>query len=259
VIEDHGVLTKTYYTQRTTRPTSYVNPVIRHPYKFAFWPGASVVNGNTLQALGTEVRFRKDGTTSPMRLELATFTLPSLARLGLRPMPSFGVDWPGGILTDGGYTYLYGNSAHGIYAARVTGTDLSSPWMYSDGSGWTADFAQAVPVEHMKTLSRFSVSKVGSLYVLIARPAYSNEIVGAFGCSPVGPFGPPQSIYAPPEPSAYPQSYGVLTYSAHAHPELSNDPNTLVVSYDVNPMGTQGLKIPDASIYRPRFIDVTVR
>ena len=103
------------------------------------------------------------------------------------------------------------------------------------------------------------VSKVGSLYVLIARPAYSNSIVGAFGCSPVGPFGPPQNIYAPPEPSAYPQSYGVLTYSAHAHPELSNDPNTLVVSYDVNPMGTQGLKIPDASIYRPRFIDVTVR
>jgi hypothetical protein len=82
--------------------------------------------------------------------------------------------------------------------------------------------------------------------------------VSAFGCSPIGPFGPQQEIYTPPEPSTYPHSYGVITYNAHAHPELSPSSNTLVISYDVNPAVPKGLAIPDASIYRPRFIDVTL-
>ena len=50
----------------------------------------------------------------------------------------------------------------------------------------------------------------------------------------------------------------MITYGAHAHPELSSNPNTLVVSYDVNPKAAQGINSPDAWIYRPRFIDVHV-
>ena len=50
---------------------------------------------------------------------------------------------------------------------------------------------------------------------------------------------------------------GVVTYGAFAHPELSPSPNTLVVSYDVSPLGPAAGTITDASIYRPRFLDVT--
>ena len=103
------------------------------------------------------------------------------------------------------------------------------------------------------------MSKVGAVYLLIARSMVgSSEIVGVPGCSPVGPFGSPQNVYATPEPSAYPGNDGVMTYGAHAHPELSASPNTLVVSYDVNPINPKAIQNPDSSIYRPRFIELTV-
>ena len=68
-----------------------------------------------------------------------------------------------------------------------------------------------------------------------------------------GRLGAPQNFFL-----RFPPSYGVVTYGARAHPELSTAPNTLVVSYDVNFAATHGLENPDSSVYRPRFIDVTV-
>jgi len=56
----------------------------------------------------------------------------------------------------------------------------------------------------------------------------------------------------------YPSYGGVETYDAQVHPELSTAPNVLVASYDVNFWATHGLVNPDASVYRPRFIDITV-
>ena len=145
------------------------------------------------------------------------------------------------------------------YAALVVGTDLTSPWAYYDGSGWTANAGAAVPIENVGTTSHFSVTPIGNEYVFISKPSVeSNGIVAAFGCSPIGPFGAAQTIYSTPEPGQYPASDGVLTYGAHAHPDLSSSPNTLVISYDVNPKGKKGLDIPDASVYRPRFIDLTL-
>ena len=259
IVDSQGALTKTYFTNRTHRPTAYVNPVIRHPYVYAFWPGGSVVNGNTLQVLGRKMKFKRDGTYTGDGEYLATFALPSLKRLELAALPWTGIDWSAGIMSDGGYTYLYGSSGAAIFTARVVGTDLTSPWAYFDGTGWTPDSAAAVPVESLPTLSHFSVSDVGGTYILVARSTVeSDEIVGAVGCSPVGPFGPQVNIYNTPEPTQYPASDGVMTYGAHAHPELSPSPNTLLVSYDVNPIAPQGLKNPDSSIYRPRFITVTV-
>jgi hypothetical protein len=130
----------------------------------------------------------------------------------------------------------------------VAGTDLTVPWSYYDGSGWTSDPAAAVPIESIGTVSHFSVSRVGGLYVFISKSSWlTNEITAAFSCSPVGPFGAPQAIYATPESSEFP---GVVTYGAFAHPDLSTLPNTLVVSYDVGAVGPP--------LYRPRFLDVTV-
>jgi len=120
----------------------------------------------------------------------------------------------------------------------------------SDGSGWTANPETAVPIADVGTVSHLSVTPIGNEYVCISKPSVeSNGIVATFGCSPVGPFGPAQTIYSIPELGQYPATYRVITYGAHAHPDLSSSPNTLAISYDVNPKGKKGLDIPDAPVY----------
>jgi hypothetical protein len=208
--------------------------------------------------IGLNVQYTTNGGYHVLGNSLATLALPSLKPLGLQALPPSGTDWSGGILRDGGYTYLYGSSGLNTYTARVVGTNLAAPWSFYDGSGWTSDPAAAVAVENIGTKSHFSVSKVGGHYVFITKTAWeTNNITAAFGCSPVGPFGSPQAIYATPEGAEFPSGDGVVTYGAFAHPELSPSPNTLVVSYDVTAVGPMAGSITDASIYRPRFLDVT--
>jgi hypothetical protein len=259
VVERNGVLTKTLYKGRRNAATAFLDPVPQNPSGYGFWPGSMVVNGKTLDVIGLDVTFAVNGTYSVTGNSLATFTLPSLRLVALQALPVSQTDWSGGTLRDGGYTYIYGSSQPNTFAARVAGTNLAVPWSYYDGNGWTSDPAAAVPIENVGTLSHFSVSKVRGVYVFITKSSFkTNEITAAFGCSPVGPFGSPEPIYATPEGSEYPSSYAVSTYGAFAHPELSTSPNTLVVSYDVGAQGPVSTSVIDASIYRPRFLDVTV-
>jgi hypothetical protein len=259
VIERKGVLTRTLHKRRKGVPVAFLNPVPQDPEGQGFWPGSMVVSGSTLQVIGLDMRFSGNGVFTVLGNSIATFALPSLNLLGLRALPASAVDWSGGVLSDGGYTYLYGSAQNNTYAARVAGTNLMAPWSYYDGSGWTSNAAAAVPTETIGTTSHFSVAKVAGLYMFISKTSWeTNEITAAFGCSPVGPFGPPQPLYATPEGAQYPPGDGVVTYGAFAHPELSKSPNTLVVSYDVKAVGPTSGTSTDASIYRPRFLDVTV-
>ena len=260
VIQRNGVLTKTRYKHRRKNLMAFLNPVPTDPSRYGIWPGSMVLSGTTLQVIGLNVKFERNGMYSVTGNSLATFALPSLRLQRLQSLPPSNTDWSEGVLRDGGYTYVYGNAAPNTYAARVEGDNLSAPWSYYDGSGWTSDAAAAEPISSVGTLSHFSVSKVGSLYVLITKSFLTtNVITAAFGCNPVGPFGPPQPIYATPEASEFPSVDGVVTYGAFAHPELSKSPNTLVVSYDVNVSSTNNDPALDASLYRPRFLDVTIR
>ncbi len=266
VIEQNGALTGTLYTQpsnhRFAKPSAYVNPVPRNAFKYGFWPGAMVVSGNTLQVIMQEKRFKLGSfTVTPLGDFIAYFQLPSLTLQAVDPLPhNSSIGWGQFAVTDSGYTYIYGASGGNAYAARVVGTSLATPWQYYNGSGWTADVATAVPIGN-NVGQHFSVSRIGSAYALITIPSYTeNGVMGAFGCSPVGPFGPQQTLYSTPERSMYPSSYNVVSYGAHAHPELTTAPNTLVVSYDVNEerYGPRGVAVENASVYRPRFIDVTL-
>ncbi len=259
IVERKGVLTRTLYKGRRNAASAFLSPVPQSPSQYGFWPGSMLVNGSTLQVIGLDVTFGRSGGYSVTGNALATFAIPSLRLLGLQTLPTSQTDWSGGILRDGRYTYIYGSSQPNTFAARVAGTNLSTPWSYYDGIGWTSNPMAAVPIENTGTLSHFSVSRVGGLYVFITKSSFStNEITAAFGCSPVGPFGSPEPIYATPESSQYPSAYSVSTYGAFAHPELSTSPNTLVVSYDVGAQVPISTPVLDASIYRPRFLDVTL-
>jgi hypothetical protein len=265
VVQSNGVLTTTLYTpgRKRQKPSAYVNPDPKNTFSLGFFPGASVVNGNSLQVLMEEVGFTKIpnhvGNFTWLGDSIGVFSLPNLALVEVAPLPSSSIEWTSGTLSDAGFTYIYGTGTGNVYAARVAGTDLTAAWTYYNGQTWTTDASRVVPIEHAGDRTHLSVSKVaGSFGTGYAFVTGYTQVVSAFGCSPIGPFGSQQAIYTPPEPSTYPHSYGVITYNAHAHPELSPSSNTLVISYDVNPAVPKGLAIPDASIYRPRFIDVTL-
>jgi hypothetical protein len=264
VIESNGTLTATLYTARPR--SAYVNPVRKHTFTYGFFPGGSVVNGGSVQVLMAEVKFTRrvhqNFNFVVLRDYVGVFSLPNLTLVGVQPVPFSGIDWSAGVLSDSGYTYIYGGGSGNVYAARVPGTDLTQPWAYYGSGGWTANASGAVPIENKASEgSHLSVTRVagtfGVAYALVTASS-GNKITTAFGCSPIGPFGARQAIYTTPEPSKYPASDGVITYGAHAHPELSSSSNTLVISYDVDPIGPKGLAVRDASIYRPRFIDVTL-
>jgi len=270
IVESNGALTKTYFTLTPKAPegaTAFLSLRPDLTFKYGFWPAAAVVNGNSVQVIGTERVFAraKYGTERSLSgAYIATLGLPDLAALGFQRLPVklTRADWVGGVLTDGGYTYIYLGLTTRIAVARVVGTNLGSPWTFYDGNGWSPHFSKAVAVESIGFENHFSVIPIGSgNYLFIERDAaWSNDIMAAIGCSPAGPFGSSETIYTAPEPSTYPASYGgVGTYDAQVHPELSTSPNTLLASYDVNFVQIPSFEdISDASVYRPRFLQITV-
>lgn len=116
----------------------------------------------------------------------------------------------------------------------------------------------AVAIENGAGIGHYSLSNFGDGYELIGKPSLSSSaVLGAFGYSPIGPFGPRGTSIHSRTISISSRRRGRHLWSARP-PELSTSPNTLVISYDVDPIGPQGLAIRDASVYRPRFIDVTL-
>ncbi|MBF8188642.1 DUF4185 domain-containing protein [Nonomuraea sp. K274] len=177
--------------------------------------------------------------------------------ISVHDLPSgHAVAWASGMLKDGGYTYVYGvedlGSAKYMHLARVRGQSLLGDWEFRTAGGtWSPNEADSA---RMMTgvANEYSVSKVGSGYVLITHDttvALNPNIVAYFSCSPAGPFTGKQHVYTTPETSG-----NIFTYNAHAHPEVDGD--GLVVSYNVNSFVNTD-HYHDVSIYRPRFLDVS--
>ena len=264
VVEDHGKLTRTYYTPggRYRLATGYIDPNLQRRFRYAFWPASAVVQGDKVLLLGNERYFYRSALTGNISgAYVATLALPSLKRVGFAELAAGTVEdqYIAGTLTDGGYTYIYLVASKGdVLAARVPGTDLFAPWSYYSAGRWAPQLSSATPIEQVDFTNHVSITPVDGRFLYVARSAqYTTQIVAALGCSPVGPFGPAATVYSVPEPAAYPASYGVHSYGAHAHPELSTAPGTLVVSYDVNFWAVHGLANPDSTVYRPRFLELS--
>ena len=100
------------------------------------------------------------------------------------------------------------------------------------------------------------------LTTMLGGKLFSDWLVGRFGPSPVGPFGPALTLYRASEGggSGRYRNAGVYTYNAHVHPEYSTS-TRVVISYDVNSLDTApgGEVYRQVSIYRPRFVVVSLR
>lgn len=199
---------------------------------------------------------------------LATLDGDSLQLESIMDLPSeTGINWGSWTLEEGPYTYIYGiadpEGVRSSYVARTRGHDaLAGDWSFWNGTGWVTDEADAVPVVPY-VANEFSVAQYRDGYLLITQDTselFSTRIVARTSCSPTGPFSEPVEIYRTPE-TGLAGSYGdadVFTYNAHEHPNLRKG-NRLLVTYNVNTFDNVGDVYDDASIYRPRFIDVELK
>ncbi len=181
------------------------------------------------------------------------------------------VSWGAWLLRDHGFTYVYGSEDLGahkyLHIARVRGEDLTRPWQYlaADGS-WSGEETDSARVgdgagADVEVSNEFSVVRHGAVYVMVTQDMSAPLSAGidlAFSCTPQGPFTDEQTVYTTPESGPF-GSYGngnVFTYNPHEHRELG-DSRHLVISYNVNSFVNTDL-YADASVYRPRFVDVTL-
>ncbi|MFB4276472.1 DUF4185 domain-containing protein [Nonomuraea sp. MTCD27] len=225
-----------------------------------YWAGDATLAGGIVEVTYQEYERYGPGAWDWRwhRNVLARFAPGRLQQpISVHDLPSgHGVSWASGTLKDGGYTYVYGvedlGSPKYMHIARVKGQSLLGAWEYLKADGtWSASEADSARVMS-GVANEYSVSRVGSGYVLITHDtteALSANIVAYSACSPFGPFTGRQHVYTTPETGG-----NIFTYNAHAHPEIAG--GGLVVSYNVNSfVNTDHYR--DVSIYRPRFLDVT--
>lgn len=287
VVQDGGTtpfVNNTFVETRKGRPVATVTggttdaPTALMPPPDAshwYWARDGLMLGGRLDVVYSE--FKTTGT-GPLdfgwdRNVLATFDPAHLGEpLSVTQLPSAtGISWGAWIARDHGYTYVYGSEDLGahkyLHTARVAGSDLTRPWQYLTADGtWSADESASARVggdagAPFEVSNEFSVVKHGSVYVMVTQDMSQPLSAGidlAYSCSPDGPFVDETTAYTTPEtgPSG---SYGnpnVYTYNPHEHQELG-DRRHLVVSYNVNSFTNTDL-YADASIYRPRFVDITL-
>jgi hypothetical protein len=168
------------------------------------------------------------------------------------------VQWSGWLLRDRRYTYIYGvedlGAAKYQHVARVRGDDLTAkPWQYWTGSGWSPDEnASARVLEGVA--NEHSVTRWQDGYLLVThntKELFSKSVLAYFSCSPTGPWVNPVELYQTPETGG-----NIITYNSQEHPEQRQG-NSLLVSYNVNSLVSDEL-YDDVSIYRPRFVSVSL-
>jgi hypothetical protein len=266
VVQQGGTL-KTVTGGTATNPTAPVPP----PSNGWYWVGAAQTSGAGRNLDVVALRFERTGTGQWdwhwASNYLARFDSKTLKLRSLTPLPSAAnVQWSGWLLRDGGYTYIYGvedlSASKYEHVARVRGDDLTAkPWEYWTGSGWSADETASTRVLE-GVANEHSVTRWGDGYVLVThdtKELFSKRVLGYFSCSPTGPFVKPVELYQTPETGAT-GSYGnanIITYNSHDHPDLRRG-NTLLISYNVNSLDANTDLYADVSIYRPRFVGVTL-
>jgi hypothetical protein len=287
VVQDGGTtpfVNNTFVESRGTRPTATVTggtadaPTALLPPPDAdhwYWARDGMDLDGRLDVVYSEFKTTGSG---PLdfgwdRNVLARFAPGHLGTpLSVTPLPSAGgVSWGAWLLRDHGFTYVYGSEDLGahkyLHVARVPGSDLTRPWQYltADG-GWSPRETASARVgdgsgADFQVSNEFSVVKHGPVYVMVTQDMSQPLSAGidlAYSCSPAGPFVDETTAYDTPETGqlgTY-KSRNVYSYNPHEHQEFG-DARHLVVSYNVNSLVSTDL-YADASIYRPRFVEITL-
>ena len=127
-------------------------------------------------------------------------------------------------------------------------------WQYWDGKRWQGSPSRAVPLIDAtrgvsQTLSVFP--RGGRWYAVSKRDEFLGTDLTIWSApSPKGPFDDGRTIARIPSNS----ETGQLRYMPLAHPDLSSDPSTIVISYSRNNTDTSKV-VNNPFLYRPQFLE----
>jgi hypothetical protein len=181
--------------------------------------------------------------------------------------------WGSALLSWQGSVYVYGwstTNSSALYLAKTTTADLTDPstWQTFAGLGssgdpvWSDCGAEISPLP-ISLGSGLSISPINGSLWLVQQDPGSGLVGGPIAAHPAAApwlFNNDEVVlyYPPEETHAYPYYY--LTYGAQVQAGLAASSSYVVISYNVNSTavdtGCISADIHDASIYRPRFIDV---
>lgn len=186
---------------------------------------------------------------------IATFDPRSMKLESVRQIVSAdGVTWGSTVVKDEGWNYIYGNKSQALMLARVREGDLLGRWQYWTGDRWSIHFRDSQPL-FQGVGTAVGVVRAGDAWVLVTfdnRGFVPPEIVAYSSCSLTGPWGDPKLLYRTPETGG-----DIFSYDARLHPQFTARDGRLLLSYNVNSFTYQDI-MDDVTLYRPRFLDVTL-
>jgi hypothetical protein len=218
-----------------------------------YWPADGVARGTRLQLLVAKMT---PGVADPwwgwkqVATDVVTIDTTDMSVQSIAPTGSgAAVAWGAAILDTPEWTYVYGAEADGlakyVHVARAPGGDLSKPWSYWTGSGWSDDHAASVrlPVE---VSSQFSVLQGREGVRLITQRGFDGALHESTAPTPVGPFTDAGVIARIPA-----EHEGSFAYNALVHEHLSR-PGKLLVSWNLS----SPYFMANDTVYRPRFMEL---
>ncbi|MFG1764909.1 fibronectin type III domain-containing protein [Micromonospora parva] len=257
VVQDGTTLTTTLHGGTSAAPKSLM---CDDSVGLGCWVAGAMVEGDNLQVLVNRYAATGPGTldVTPTGNALVTLSLPALSVTGVRELPmSPRITWGQSLLTDNGYTYIYGSEHTSdfkfAHVARVPVGGLTGQWQFWNGSGWVTTEASSARIAS-GVGTAFTVTKLDGRFVMTTvegHLVFNNSIVAYSAASPTGPYSGPRELARAPEAGNSPPT---IVYDTSIHQDLARD-GKLLLSYNVNALNTDDSKA-DVSIYRPRFIEV---
>ena len=171
------------------------------------------------------------------------------------------------VLKQGQWIYIYGTTEdvvdgfHHKYMilARAPSSGLAKfdQWEFFVNGKWSADFTKAERL-CAGVANEYSVSflaALGKYMAVYSDSSNAGNIVARFALKPWGPWNDPVLLYQCPEAR---WSENIMCYAAKGHPDISEAPDELIVTYIANSTDFETM-VSDARLYRPRFIRVRIK
>ena len=168
------------------------------------------------------------------------------------------------VLKQDQWIYIYGTTEDVIEGfhykymilARAPASALAEfdQWQFYNNGKWATDFRNAERL-FAGVANEYSVSYLSArdkFIVVYTDSQRADRIIARFAPNPWGPWGDPFSLYRCPE-ARWDES--IICYAAKGHPDISESPDELIVSYIANSTDFETM-VSDARLYRPRFIRV---
>jgi len=269
ILYDNGKVSALYGVNGE-KTSAAVPPGVTNEHQKWYWPGHGFVKDGRLFVFQT-LMYQGEAGMWGFRYEttdILEYSLPSIELVKTTRIPFEGstdIHYGMAVHEDGDFIYIYAqadvdnswNPVSDALVARTTIGNLYTRWEYYNGSGWSANSADAVKMAGLSSVaisSQFNVFKLNGKYVLLSQDKRFNsgEIYTFISDTPHGPWYNKQLVYKIQDGN----KPGLFTYNAMAHPQFQKD-GMILISYNIN--NEDFVKQhEDVSTYRPRFLWVEI-